>query len=363
MARRLVFLLLLALLALPTTVGAANAPGATSGPAWWRISDRGGSTLWILAVPDGMMMDVKWDDAVLRTRLKTARQVLSPWLGKPPGMTAPSIGVRGAPEFHFSLPTDPNRAYQYKAPEPAAYWAEIGDNPAYMGELVSKVVWGDPLTKRLPADLLSRVDRRLAELRLDPKLSSELHNAPTFSVALWLDVWSWPKGLLGNPVTERAQTLAATARVPIKRMDIHPLWAPVLIDSSAPDTHLWDSRVVSGLLVPPETLQQTCLKKALDEHDQGITQARVAAMEAWASGDVPNALKRSGDIQLCLMVDQPSFDVASFWLKQATAYQAHLDTAFDAPGETVAIVEFDPLLVPGGILDHYRRLGYEVISP
>ncbi|MDB5440579.1 MAG: hypothetical protein JWM33_3006, partial [Caulobacteraceae bacterium] len=90
---------------------------------------------------------------------------------------------------------------------------------------------------------------------------------------------------------------------------------------------------------------------------------RLAAAAAWARGDLQGALKRSNGVQLCLMGDLPSTGVQSFEVRQAAVYIASLDKAFEQKGQTVALVEFDPLLLEaGGVLDHYRALGFQITT-
>ncbi|MDB5437614.1 MAG: TraB/GumN family protein [Caulobacteraceae bacterium] len=379
-----VILILIGLLALSVAPSRAAEP-AQSGPVWWKISDRGGSTLWILGMPDGMTMDVRWNDAPLGQRLSKAQRLISPLLGRPP--TEPNanhtpIGDAQQPcsdlnAWQYSLDTAPGAVASQNIPASWVWWRTLGRNQYDPGILcdpdgsppINSVTFKDPLSSRLTSQMMQRLQRDLPFMLGESR--TLLLNGKTWEVALWMDLWNWPRGkLLGNPVTDKAQSLAQNQRIPIEIVQVPALWKPILVDAGlmpmgtekwAEFDWLFDIRP-NIRIEPPEALQQKCLTQVLDQTESGQMPAlRQAGMEAWARGDLANALKRSNNIQLCLMGDLPSTNAEAFVTRQATLYVQSLDHAFEAPGQTVALVEFDPLLLKaGGVLDHYRALGYEI---
>ncbi|MDB5437887.1 MAG: TraB/GumN family protein, partial [Caulobacteraceae bacterium] len=338
-------------------IGAAG-PAASGGPAWWRVSD-GKAVLWILAIPDGMMMDVRWNDAALRTRLAAAELLLSPMLGDP---------IKEPPRPCFVLPNDRMGRVRCAAPLPNN---TIPTTPRDSTTDFTDYV-GPPLSRSLPADLNQRVERQLA--RTNSNLRGHLLHDQPAPIALWLDTWNWPRGVLGNPVTRKAQDIAHNARLATRQIPLRGTWRPQLLDPDAvidPELSNEYREFLSYArgppnvrAIPPEDVQLRCLREALDMAESGSMPAlRQAAQEAWARGDVEHALKRAGPIQLCLMGDQPSSDPAAFLQSRAFTYEDSLDQAFGSDlKQTVALVEFDPLLMPGGILDHYRQLGYDIVQ-
>ncbi|MDB5437635.1 MAG: GumN family protein [Caulobacteraceae bacterium] len=351
MKRLFVLLLLLILGGAPAFSAPANRPG----PVWWKVSDRAGSVLWILAIPDGMMMDAKWDEASLRRRLAVARLLVSPLLDKP-------VIERFRPRpWEYAISTVPGAVRNQDLPIGRLYYLSL-KRP------ILAVTFDDPLSSRLPPAMMERTRKALSVLHGNDL--TELLNGKTWETALWLDLWNWPKGLLGNPITRRAQVLAKVQKLPVRSVQVGALWKPILVDNKAaqPESELYhdfDSLydIRSNMRYePPEAVQQKCLDQVLTQTESRQMPAiRRAAMEAWARGDLQNALRRSNNVQLCLLGDQPSTGVAEFERDQAQLYLTQLDAAFTEKGETVALVEFDPLLLEsGGVLDHYRRLGFEI---
>ncbi|MDB5437611.1 MAG: hypothetical protein JWM33_38 [Caulobacteraceae bacterium] len=309
---RLILRLLTLLLGAACLAAAAPAP-PSGGPAWWRISDRGGSVLWIMGMPDGMPMDTAWNDASLRRRLSAARLLVSPLLGKSishpdPGWT---YGAQGMREMSYAIATTPFAAVQQNVPVSMIWGRTLG---------APERTFKDPPAKRLPPELLKRL--QAVQPAAIGNNRTVLANAKTWELAVWLDLWNWPRGkLLGNPVTGRAQDLAENARLPIDPVYVPALWKPVLLDSHpmSVGSQIWaDYDWIYDILpnfriVPPEAVQQKCLAQVIAQAESKRMPAlRLAALEAWARGDVDHALKRSNSVQLCLMGDQPSTDAASF---------------------------------------------------
>ncbi|MDB5439424.1 MAG: hypothetical protein JWM33_1851, partial [Caulobacteraceae bacterium] len=110
----------------------------------------------------------------------------------------------------------------------------------------------------------------------------------------------------------------------------------------------------------PENLQHKCLTYFQDILHEGQTTVTLAdSLDPWARGDVEHALKRADPMNAC-----PYGQVAAdFWSRLVGANLAAVRKALAQPGETVALVEFDPLLARGGLLDQLRAAGFTVVSP
>ncbi|MDB5438612.1 MAG: hypothetical protein JWM33_1039 [Caulobacteraceae bacterium] len=251
----------------------------------------------------------------------------------------------------YTVHTDPG---QQRADNTNLFWnGSIGET--------ARLNLAVPLSQSLPPDLMARVDQVSRQLPLGPRQDFRL--ARIDQAVQWIDAWNWPKGELGNPVVTRAQTLAQSYNIPVSRFSAWALWMP--FPFKAPPSGLASPYAFfpppnRAPTLPPREVQLDCLRMVLDLRDGGIANERQAGMEAWATGDVDHAIKRSGVAQLCLFGRSPSSDAAAFWDRQAYTYMTYLDQAFDKPGFRVALVEFDPLLMAGGVLDHYRQLGYAV---
>ncbi|MDB5439458.1 MAG: hypothetical protein JWM33_1885, partial [Caulobacteraceae bacterium] len=269
--------------------------------------------------------------------------------------------------FHYAVATSPGAAFSQRKLIYLLWDRTLGrgwdlDGPARTTK--------DPLSSRLPREMMTRVNAAMPPIL--GEVPRALRAGKTWEMALWLDLWNWPKNkLLGNPVTTKAESLATTARLPIDIVYVPALWKPVLLDPApyppgsepwADFDWLWQTRPSEN--EPPEALQQKCLGQVLDQTEtKAMPAARLAAVDAWARGDLEHALKRSNGVQLCLMGDLPSTSARDFELRQARLYIEQLDRAFETKGESVALVEFDPLLLEtGGVLDHYRALGFSITT-
>ncbi|MDB5438174.1 MAG: hypothetical protein JWM33_601, partial [Caulobacteraceae bacterium] len=335
-------LLLALLLAVPAT--AATPPGR---PVWWKIANGATSTLWILGIPEGLLDTIPWKQDALKHRVDLADAAIMPMLQGPAvGNKCPGSGGGGPP------PTRPDAVRTFPGGDAAecvpVAWRRDVTLPPY-----GDIYWDDPLSRRLPADLLARVEKDMPTLLGAP--GPAIRHARTLDLALWLDLWNWPHdgdARLGNRPNRQAIEWVQNRHIPLTIVPANKLWMPVY------------ASVYSGLVTPPEALQQKCLKEVLDQTESGRMPAmRLAAQQAWANGDLDHALRRTGDVHYCLMGDEKSTS-AQYYLKNAAyRYYSRLDKAFDAPGQTIALVELDPLLLAdGGVLDHYRRLGFQITT-
>ncbi|MDB5438145.1 MAG: hypothetical protein JWM33_572 [Caulobacteraceae bacterium] len=307
MRRSLCLLLLLAL--------TAAAPAPPGRPLWWRVSD-GRAVLWILATPDRMMHGVKWDDSALRKRVAAADRIYYPsTLG---GLIKP---LRPLPPGTLFLPM---QSLGQVGPQVRLFQ---NMDPYAPGKAV----------RQAPPALLARFKAVAAKFNWQ---SGFLLDSPTSAMASWLDLRSWPQGLLGND----------------------PAWELHLLTQKTPKTIIqMPAPSVANTGPASQAVQEACLTRTLDEVESGqLTAVRVAATEAWARGDLEHALKRSSDLSLCLMGNLKSTNPQANFERAAYTYYTALDDAFEKGGTSVTVLPFDPLLADGGILAHYSQLGYEI---
>ncbi|MDB5438295.1 MAG: hypothetical protein JWM33_722, partial [Caulobacteraceae bacterium] len=174
--------------------------------------------------------------------------------------------------------------------------------------------------------------------------SAPLLYSPTLLVARRLAVGLALPATLGNPVAERATMLAGEANMLIRRL---------------PDSES-NFALVASAFSPSEADQQACLDRVLTELDAGHTGLGLAPnIDAWARGDYLSGLLRMNVLNTC-----PYGQVGdAYWSALITQALDALERARAAGGVTVAVLEFDPLLAKGGILDRLAQAGWTVTPP
>ncbi|MDB5438296.1 MAG: TraB/GumN family protein [Caulobacteraceae bacterium] len=359
------------LLALPATAAPLGRP------MWWKVSNGGGSTLWILGMPDGAPVSFSFNQDALRHRIDLADAAIMPQLqdrpilyfcaGDPAAIRIP----RSRPDAVRTFPGgDINECV------PVAWPLNMVMNAQ------ADIAWSDPLSSRLPRDLLARVERDIPTLL--GSAGTQARHARTMDLALWLDLWNWPHGdeRLGNPINRAALDLAQNRKLKTEIVPQPRLWMPVyttVYQGEAPPREVNPDPILvprsrewfplyapfhQDEVVPPEALQQKCLSQVLDQTESGQMAARrMAGLQAWAAGDLDHALRRTGTVHYCLMGEEASASAQDYLKSAAYRYYSRTDKAFDKPGQTVAVIELDPLLLEdGGVLDHYRRLGFQITT-
>ncbi|MDB5439422.1 MAG: TraB/GumN family protein [Caulobacteraceae bacterium] len=300
-----------------------RAPGAMSavGPAWWKVSSKG-SVVWIIATPDIIPVATQWDQRVLQRRMSTAKLLIVP------GAISAAVLPKGQP-----VQTLPTTSLDQRLPPDllARLTKRIGLNNA-MGQSEARKQAYAPVREGN-----SRIDT------LSPLLAPNEYTSVTAVTQRLVAPITLP-GSAGNPVRNVAVTLANRQKVPILSLPF-----------SAAAFSGYRSRMWVG-----EDVQETCLSYILDLLDQGQSMASLdLAVGAWASGDVEHALKRYDPMNGCDY--GPS--AADFWSPLVGYNLAAIQKALATPGESVAVIEFDPLLSPGGVLAQLKSQGYAVASP
>ncbi|MDB5439398.1 MAG: TraB/GumN family protein [Caulobacteraceae bacterium] len=320
------------------------------GPAWWRVSSPT-ATLWIMATPDRMPVDTEWDDTCLRKRLAAARLVIVPAL---PLSGADDPYSRGqTPLRPAAVPLD-----QRISP---ALWAQLSRR--IDGNTVRAAEDRDWARLALVDDLAPGAVRQLipasgaganwgdySVYRNSPRTTLQVIRdtpnlfAPPVLVAKRLSSAFDLPGRMGNPAAQRAAELAGEANMLVGRT----------ANSAAQFSDL------TYLSNPSEADQEACLKSVLDELDAGHAGlGMLDQVQAWARGDVENGLRHMSPITACSFGDLS----VRFWSTVVAQDMELIDRAIQAGGVAVAVLEYDPLFMRGGVMERLEAKGLKVETP
>ncbi|MDB5437634.1 MAG: TraB/GumN family protein [Caulobacteraceae bacterium] len=306
-----------------------------TGPAWWRVT-KGETTLWIVGTPDQIPMDTIWDDTCLKVRLNGARAVIVPAI---PLVAAFDPFARGdTPLRAQSLPLSERL--------PPPLWERltrrIVANPIRQA---AELQWarGGPPGFSISDIALGRASgggRTTLQVIVD---TPNLYAPPIIVAERLARGLDWP-GKLGNPVADRTVEVAGKANMLIGRTRSSQAEFPNLIYLSN----------------PAEADQIACLTKVLDAMDAGHTASwRLAQIQAWADGSYQQGLRRMSVLDTCALGDLS----VRFWSSVVAQYMELIDRQMQQPGIVVAVVEFDPLFLKGGILERLQAEGFTITPP
>lgn len=309
--------LVLAVAMTPVTALAQGGAGSTEpGPLWWRISDAD-SEVWIIGTPETLPLATKWNDAALKDHMAGAKMLIVP----PPQENNASVAMKAATDR--------------KMPNPKT-----------------------ALSQRLGPELYDRFIRALPRVLSDYRSGSAggvagdyrtaLDLGPTIQAADFLTLGATIRERMGNVVATRAKVLATSNRNP-----------PTKIRTL--QTGATSFRSLFNVIDIPEQLQQACLLEILTAVEEGKANvpARNAAIKAWADGDLIRAQKRHSYLVGCPY----GLPGETLWGMIASENVKAINEALALPGKSVAVVEFDPLLRRGGVLELLERQGLKVEDP
>jgi hypothetical protein len=276
-----------------------------------------------MGVPDLMPLQTKFDTRALERHMAAAQLLIIPG--------SPAAQVLAQPKVYPELPKVP--LGQRLPPDLyARLAARLGMNnvraKSQRNRLMTNFIPG--VIKYTPDQLAAMMPNEYAPLYI---VTSRMISAVVLP------------GDMGDPVRDRAKALAArNGQMLVKDIGF----------SAASFTSYRSSVVVS------DSLQQACLSRMLDFLDEGESPATLdLAVQAWARGDVSHALKHYDPQTACSLGPAGG----AFWGGLVSSYADALKAGLAKPGETVAIVEFDPLLTGGGVLDQLRDAGFTITAP
>ena len=286
-----------------TTVDELVVRASVPGPAWWRVSD-GDTTVWVLGVPDALPKGTKWDQTVLKRRLKGAHTVITP------------------PVFR------------------------AGANPLAIPKIIAEYKRASKATAPLDASLPEPLRARY--LAAVPKTGKKLKD--------FNDLRPWFAGLQlveryrGRQRLDYNEPMKSITRA-VKAARLKP------VPAMAEDMKLM--RLLETLKNVPDATGRECLSDALAEIEGGDGVVRRAA-QAWTAGDVPSALGFPRASEGCWGVIPGAARMKrESWEAQADA----IDRALKKPGHAVAILGLRGLVAREGVLQRLKSRGYEVRAP
>ncbi|MDB5437615.1 MAG: hypothetical protein JWM33_42 [Caulobacteraceae bacterium] len=333
-----------------------------TGPAWWRAT-KGSTTVWIMGTPEQMPLTTIWDDTCMRKRMIAAHATVVPAIVvstvQDPFMRARTSLRQTTEPLNERLPQALWAQLSRRIDDNAiradadAQWARSSgpqSNPSVYARATGGAIRFAESPPPLMGQGMSAAMLRKETPAFNPKTTLQVLvdtpnlYAPTLVVAERLSHSLDLPGRLGNPAAERAVSIAAQAN----RLVGHTAISEAQIS------------LLTNLTAPSEDEQQICLKKVLDEMDAGHdARGNLLRVQAWAIGDLDNALPRMNVLNSC-----PFGEVGRrFWSALVSQYMQLIDRNTRQGGVTVAVVEFDPLLLKNGVLDRLKAEGFKVTLP
>jgi uncharacterized protein YbaP (TraB family) len=122
--------------------------------------------------------------------------------------------------------------------------------------------------------------------------------------------------------------------------------------------------MLEALKTMPVATERTCVDASLTTVESGIPRL-VDRAQAWASGNVErianlSELKEVDACRAALDAGRGALDVIT---RVRQTWLGAIEKYLQAPGTTIAVVNLDLLLEPGGLLDELRAQGYDVDPP
>ncbi len=115
--------------------------------------------------------------------------------------------------------------------------------------------------------------------------------------------------------------------------------------------------------LPAET-ENACVAASLATIERDLPRLLERA-QAWADGDVERIakLREPAEVDACRAALDKGVGAAELINRMRGTWMAAIEKYLQDPGVTVAVVNIDMLLEPGGLLDELRAKGYEIESP
>jgi len=115
--------------------------------------------------------------------------------------------------------------------------------------------------------------------------------------------------------------------------------------------------------LPPAT-ENACVAASLVTAESDLPRL-VDRAQAWASGNVERIekLREPAEVDACRAALDAGVGAAELIARMRRTWLSAIETRLQNGGVTVAVVNIDMLLEPGGLLDELRAKGYEVDAP
>jgi uncharacterized protein YbaP (TraB family) len=124
------------------------------------------------------------------------------------------------------------------------------------------------------------------------------------------------------------------------------------------------SDVMDALKSLPPAAENACVAAALVTVERDLPRLLERA-QAWASGNVERLakLREPDEVDACREALDKGVGAAELIARMRRTWLAAIEKYLQSGGETLAVVNMDMLLEPGGLLDELRAKGYEVDAP
>jgi uncharacterized protein YbaP (TraB family) len=124
------------------------------------------------------------------------------------------------------------------------------------------------------------------------------------------------------------------------------------------------SDVMEALKTLPPATENTCVAASLVTIESDLPRL-VDRAQAWASGNVERIekLREPAEVDACRAALDAGAGAADLIGRMRRTWLSAMETHLQNGGVTVAVMNIDMLLEPGGLLDELRAKGYEVDAP
>jgi uncharacterized protein YbaP (TraB family) len=124
------------------------------------------------------------------------------------------------------------------------------------------------------------------------------------------------------------------------------------------------SDVLEALKTMPPATENICVAASLVTVESDLPRL-VDRAQAWASGNVERIakLREPAEVDACRAALDTEVGAADLIARMRRTWLSTIETTLQSGGVTVAVMNMDMLLEPGGVLDELRAKGYEVDAP
>jgi uncharacterized protein YbaP (TraB family) len=124
------------------------------------------------------------------------------------------------------------------------------------------------------------------------------------------------------------------------------------------------SDVLEALKTMPPATENICVAASLVTVESDLPRL-VDRAQAWASGNVERIakLREPAEVDACRAALDTEVGAADLIARMRHTWLSTIETNLQTGGVTVAVMNMDMLLEPGGVLDELRAKGYEVDAP
>jgi len=291
----------------PAVMDEVVVTGERTGPGMWLVH-RGAAQVWILGSMSPLPKDITW-------RSKQVEQVLD-----------------GASQVLVQKPFEIGIA--------RILWLLLTERSVLM------LTGGKRLKDVLPADLHGRFAAQRAKYADDPNKWERfrpLIAAAFLQQAAFHQVHLSTRLDLGAAMRE----LAKKHRVRVEEIKIAGV-----------------SDVMEALKTLPPATENACVAAALVTIESDLPRL-VDRAQAWASGNVERIakLREPAEVDACRAALDAGVGAADLIARMRRTWVGAIETHLQQSGVTVAVMNIDLLLEPGGVLDELRAKGYEVVAP